>query len=82
MTTDDEHPLWIVIFLCACPTCEHPRVDHEILEFKPSERSIDAYKLALLECERCHEQFRPFAPKCEQMVFEATQKAIWKQKVS
>jgi hypothetical protein len=52
-------------------------VDHAILNVQPSNDFLDVYKLGMIECERCHEKFRPLSPTCHPIVVPRTQKTSW-----
>ena len=74
MTSKELEAAWVSILICPCPHCAHPRVDHAVLGFSPDANYLNNLKLAMIECERCHEKFRPLPPGCHHKVFEFRQR--------
>lgn len=68
MADNEKEKVWVMIFIAQCPHCEHPRLDHSVLGSEPTEEWRNNARLGTIECERCHEKFRPIAMTCYQHV--------------
>lgn len=74
MTSNELEAVWVAVFDCPCPRCGHPRLDHAVLGFQPQKDDLDTLKLGLIECDRCHEKFRPLSRECHLTILERRQR--------